>query len=70
MERFSCPSCLGIIKETVQRMNGTDSKTVDVDYLSSQVKVEYDANFLSIERIEKAIETTGYKVIQSDVNDA
>jgi len=70
LETLTCPSCIQKIKKAVKNINGIDKDSVEVLFNSSKVKTNFDADAVSIEEIEKAIETMGYPVIRSRVRAA
>ena len=67
LETLACPSCLQKIESAVKRLNGVDQDSVEVLFNSSRVRTNFNANEISIEQIEKAIEDLGYPVIRSRV---
>lgn len=70
LESLSCPSCLQKIEAAVKGVNGVEVDSVKVLFNSSKVKLDFDADIVSIETIEKAIEKMGYPVIKSKVKSA
>lgn len=70
LETLSCPSCLLKIENAVKGLDGVEKDTVKVMFNSSKVRTNFDADTLSIENIEKAIEDLGYPVIKSKVKSA
>ncbi|GGK03676.1 metal-binding protein [Lentibacillus kapialis] len=70
LETLSCPSCIQKIESAVKGLNGVDKDSVKVMFNSSKVKANFDAEALTIEAIEKAIEDLGYPVIKSKVRAA
>lgn len=70
LETLSCPSCLQKIENAVKGLNGVEKDSVKVMFNASKVKTEFDAETVTIEDIEKAIEDLGYAVIKSKVKSA
>lgn len=70
LETLSCPSCLQKIEKAVKGVAGVEKDSVEVLFNSSRVRTNFDAEAVSIEEIEKAIETMGYPVIRSRVKAA
>lgn len=70
LETLSCPSCLQKIEKAVKGVTGVEKDSVEVLFNSSRVRTDFDAEAVSIEEIEKAIETMGYPVIHSRVKAA
>lgn len=70
LEDLSCPSCLQKIDRAVKGAAGVDQESVEVLFNSSRVKVDFNLENGSIEKIEKAIEALGYSVIRSRVKPA
>lgn len=70
LETLSCPSCLQKIEKAVKGVDGVEKDSVEVLFNSSRVRTNFDAEAVSIEEIEKAIETMGYPVIRSRVKAA
>ncbi len=64
---LTCPSCMQKIDNAVKALVGVDKESVNVSFNSSKVKLNFDAEKLSIEEIEKTITTLGYEVIKSQV---
>lgn len=63
IEGMTCSSCEEHINYTVNELNGVlDIKT---SYNNSNTTIEFDKSKTSIEEIEKAINSTGYKVIKT-----
>ncbi|TRM10971.1 heavy-metal-associated domain-containing protein [Lentibacillus cibarius] len=70
LETLTCPSCIQKIENALKGMNGIEKDSVEVLFNSSKVKANFDAEALTIESIEKAIEDLGYPVIKSKVRAA
>lgn len=70
LETLSCPSCLQKIEKAVKGVAGVEKDSVEVLFNSSRVRTNFDAEAVSVEEIEKAIETMGYPVIRSRVKAA
>jgi copper chaperone len=70
LETLSCPSCLQKIENAVKRLNGVEKDTVKVLFNSSKVRTDFNESEVTIEDIEKAIESLGYAVIKSKVKSA
>ena len=66
---LTCPSCLQKIDKAVKSIEGVDKESVNVLFNSSKVKLNFDAENLSIENIENAITSLGYEVKKSQVRD-
>lgn len=69
LETLTCPSCGQKIENAVKSLNGVDKQSVKVLFNSSKVKLDFDLNILSIEKIEKAISALGYTVKKSQVKE-
>ncbi|TMN22189.1 heavy-metal-associated domain-containing protein [Lentibacillus cibarius] len=65
LETLTCPSCIQKIENALKGMNGIEKDSVEVLFNSSKVKANFDAEALTMESIEKAIEDLGYPVIKS-----
>lgn len=70
LESLSCPSCLLKIENAVKGLDGVEKDTVKVMFNSSKVRTNFNADTLTVENIEKAIEDLGYPVIKSKVKSA
>ena len=70
LETLSCPSCLQKIENALKGLEGIKKESIEVLFNSSRVRVNFDANIVTIETIEKAIEDLGYPVIKSRVKSA
>lgn len=64
---LTCPSCMQKIDNAVKALVGVDKESVNVLFNSSKVKLNFDAEKLSIEKIENTITALGYEVIKSQV---
>ena len=69
LETLTCPSCAQKIEGATKSLNGVDKDSVKVLFNSSKVKLDFDAEKVSIQDVEKAITTLGYEVIKSQVKD-
>ena len=67
LEALVCPSCMQKIENAVKALDGVNKDSVKVLFNSSKVKLEFDAERLSIENIENAISSLGYVVKKSQV---
>ena len=67
LETLACPSCMQKIENGVKGLAGVEKNSVEVLFNSSRVRTNFDSNSISIEEIEKAIETLGYPVIKSRI---
>ena len=69
LETLTCPSCMQKIDNAVKSLEGVDKESVNVSFNSSKVKIDFDDEKLSIEKIEKAITSLGYEVKKSQVKE-
>ena len=69
LEALSCPSCMQKIDNAVKSLEGVDKESVKVLFNSSKVKLSFDAEKLSIKKVEDAISALGYEVKKSQVRD-
>ena len=69
LETLTCPSCMQKIDSAVKSLKGVDKDSVNVLFNSSKVKLDFGAEQISIEEIEKAITKLGYEVKKSQVKD-
>ena len=67
LETLTCPSCVQKIDKAVKALEGIDKESVNVLFNSSKVKLDFDAEVLSIEKIENAITSLGYEIKRSQV---
>ncbi|OJF91853.1 heavy-metal-associated domain-containing protein [Alkalibacterium sp. 20] len=67
LETLACPSCMQKIENALKGLKGIDQESVKVMFNSSKAKLRFDAELVTIEEIEKAIEELGYPVIKSTV---
>ncbi len=67
LETLTCPSCVQKIDKAVKSLDGVDKESVDVLFNSARVKLDFDAEKLSVEEIENAITTMGFEVKKSRV---
>lgn len=64
---LTCPSCVQKIDKAVKSLAGVEQESVNVLFNSSKVKLNFDAEKLSVKKIEAAITALGYEVIKSQV---
>jgi len=69
LETLTCPSCMQKIENGVKFLDGVETKSVNVLFNSSKVKLNFDDEKVSIEDVEKAIDKLGYEVKKSQVKD-
>lgn len=69
LETLACPSCVQKVENATKALNGVEKESVKVLFNASKVKLDFDAEKVSIEDIEKAITTVGYEVKKSQVKD-
>ncbi|HEY8395457.1 MAG TPA: heavy-metal-associated domain-containing protein [Bacilli bacterium] len=67
LETITCPSCLQKIDKAVKSLDGVDKDSVNVLFNASKVKLNFDDEKVSIEKIENAISALGYEVKKSQV---
>ncbi len=67
LETLTCPSCVQKVESAVKNLKGVDNESVRVLFNSSKVKLDFDAEQVSIEAIEKAIIAVGYEVKKAQV---
>lgn len=70
LEPLSCPSCLQKIENATKKLNGVEEESIKVLFNASKVRLTFDENVVSIEEIEKAIQSLGYEVEKSSVRAA
>lgn len=70
LETLSCPSCLQKIENAMKKLEGVEDDSIKVLFNASKVRLTYDESSLSIEEIEKSIESLGYPVEKSKVRAA
>lgn len=69
LETLTCPSCAMKIEKAVKSLNGVDKDSVNVTFMSSKVKLEFDDEKLSVDTIEKTIKSLGYEVKKIQVKE-
>lgn len=69
LETLTCPSCAMKIEKAVKSLNGVDNDSVNVTFMSSKVKLEFDDEKLSVDTIEKTIKSLGYEVKKIQIKD-
>lgn len=70
LETLTCPSCLQKIENGVGKLKGIDKESLKVMFNASRVRVNFDAEVITIEEIEKSIQDLGYEVKRSRVKAA
>ena len=69
LETLVCPSCSQKIEGALKVLEGIEKESVSVSFNSSKVKLNFDPEKLTIEKINNAITALGYDVIKSQVKD-
>ena len=59
---LTCPSCMQKIDSAVKSLEGVDKESVKVLFNSSKVKLNFDEQKISIDKIEDAITALGYEI--------
>lgn len=67
LETLTCPSCLQKINAAVKKVDGVNSKTVEVLFNTSRVRLDYDSETIDIKEVTDAIEKVGYKVLRTTI---
>ncbi|NLM20659.1 MAG: heavy-metal-associated domain-containing protein [Peptococcaceae bacterium] len=67
LESLTCPSCMQKIDSAVKSLEGVDKESVNVLFNASKVKLNFDDEKISIEKIENAISALGYEVKKTQV---
>lgn len=70
LETLTCPSCLQKIENAMKGLAGIDQESVKVRFNASKVRLNFNEEAISIEDIEKAIQTLGYEVKKTRVRAA
>jgi copper chaperone CopZ len=58
-----CISCKSIVEKQLKNENGI--KTIDVDYMTDSVVVEFDPSVITKEEIKKRLEKSGYNFVRT-----
>ncbi|MDR5702228.1 MAG: heavy metal translocating P-type ATPase [Armatimonadota bacterium] len=58
----TCPTCVVNIEAALDHLPGVDR--VDVNFAAERVTVAYDPQQVTIDRMKRAIESTGYRVVE------
>lgn len=67
LETLTCPSCVQKIENAVKTLEGVDKESVKILFNSSKVKLNFDSDKLSEEKIVDAITALGYEVKKTQV---
>jgi len=67
LETIACPSCMQKIEAALKGLDGVDQETIKVLFNSSKVKLDFNEEKISIEKIEDSIKRLGYEVKSSKV---
>lgn len=62
LETLTCPSCLQKIENAIKNLDGIDAESIKALFNARKVRTNFDDDVISIEKIEKVIETLGYEV--------
>ena len=57
---MECPTCIALLEREVKRVEGV--REVQGNYINKTLKITYDLDTVSIEKIEAAIERIGYQI--------
>lgn len=69
LETLTCPSCALKIDSAVKALAGVAKESVSVSFNTSKVKFDFDADQLSVVKVENAITALGYEVKKTQVKD-
>ena len=58
-----CISCKSIVEKQLKNENGI--KTIDVDYMTDSVVVEFDPSVITKEEIKNRLEKSGYNFVRT-----
>jgi copper chaperone CopZ len=58
-----CISCKSIVEKQLKNENGI--KTLDVDYMTNSVVVEFDPSVITKEGIKNRLEKSGYNFVRT-----
>jgi copper chaperone len=58
-----CISCKSIVEKQLKNENGI--KTIDVDYMTDSVVVEFDPSVITKEGIKNRLEKSGYNFVRT-----
>ena len=67
LETLICPSCSAKIDGAVKALDGVDKDSVNVLFSTSRVKLNFDSEKVTIEKIEEAINKVGFEIIKTKV---
>lgn len=70
LETLTCPSCQQKIEAGLKRLDGVDGDSLKIRFSASKVRLNFDENIVSIEEIEKAVNSLGYQIENTRVRDA
>lgn len=70
LETLTCPSCLQKIENATKNLDGIDAESIKALFNARKVRTNFDDDVISIEKIEKVIETLGYEVEKLSVRTA
>ena len=69
LETLVCPSCSQKIEGALKALVGIEKESISVSFNTSKVKLNFDPEKLTVEKIKNAITALGYEVIKSQVKD-
>lgn len=69
LETLVCPSCSQKIEGALKALEGIEKESVSVSFNTSKVKLIFDPEKVTIEKIKNAITALGYEVIKSQVKE-
>ncbi len=67
LDTLTCPSCMLKIEGALKAIDGIAQDTLNVSFNTSKVKLDFDEEKASIEKIENAITRLGFDVLKSKV---
>ncbi|MFL8952915.1 heavy-metal-associated domain-containing protein [Helcococcus kunzii] len=62
LETLTCPSCMKKIESALKNIEGIEEKSIKVLFNASKVKLNFDEEKISLEKIKKIINEVGYVV--------
>ncbi len=69
LETLVCPSCSAKIDAAVKNLDGVDKDSVNMLFVTSKLKLDFDSEKVSIDKIKETIEKVGFEVLKTKVKD-
>lgn len=67
LETLACPACLIKIDKALKMLDGVEKESVNVMFNSSKVRLKFNDDVITVDKITDAITNLGYEVLKTQV---